>query len=210
MNGGEDGSSDRDRGSGTVERRRFTTVASWRGAYGRAALNGVQFGLKAHEFRKFVALPTFSDQAFEIALDVHPADRRDIDSLLANHWRLADPGVVAVDPFRFRDYVRRSDAEFSIAQGVYVDTCSGWFSDRTARYLASGKPALVQDTGLSANYPVGCGLVTFRTLDEAKAGVAAIAADYDRHSQAARAIAERFFDSNLVLPQLLRAVQVAL
>ena len=187
---------------------RFTTVASWRGPYGRAAHNGVQFGLKAHEFRKFLPLPTLSDHTFEIALDVHPADGRDVESLLSHHWRLADPRVVAADPIAFRHYVQGSSAEFSVAQGVYVDTHSGWFSDRTVRYLASGKPALVQDTGFSRHYPVGCGLVPFTTLEEARRGAERISRDYAAHSRAARAVAETFFDSDKVLRTLLQTVEI--
>src|SRR5207249_4043766 len=80
-------------------------------------------------------------------------------------WQLVDPCVAAGDPHAFRGYVQGSWAEFSVAQGVYVETESGWFSDRTVRYLASGKPALVQDTGFSRLYPVGEGLLAFCTLD---------------------------------------------
>ena len=96
-----------------------------------------------------------------------------------------------------------SGAEFSVAQGIYVDTGSGWFSDRTVRYLASGKPALVQDTGFGRNHPVGEGLLAFRTLDEAVAGARRIAADYERHAAAARRLAEEHFDSDMVLPRFL-------
>jgi hypothetical protein len=188
---------------------RFTTVASWRGPYGCVAHDGVHFGLKAHEFRRFLPLPTLSSHAFEIALDVHPADSRDVESLVSNGWKLTDPRLVAADPMTFRHYVQSSSAEFSVAQGIYVTTRSGWFSDRTVRYLASGRPALVQDTGFTANYPVGQGLLTFRTLDDAQRGADCIARDYDQHARAARAIAERFFDSNTVLRTLLEAVEVA-
>ena len=171
--------------------------------------NGVQFGVKAHEFRKFLALPTCTDHEFEIALDVHPADRQDVESLVGHGWRIADPRQVAADPFAFRRYIQESSAEFSVAQGIYVDTCSGWFSDRTVRYLASGKPVLVQDTGFGQTYPVGCGLVAFRTLQEAVRGAEGINRDYGRHARAAREIAEGFFDSDKVIQTLLETVEVA-
>jgi hypothetical protein len=106
-------------------------------------------------------------------------------------------------PLEFRRYVQRSGAEFSVAQGIYVDTASGWFSDRTVRYLASGKPALVQETGFDRNYPVGEGLLSFRTLDEAAEGAERIRSDYERHSRAARALAEERFDSDGVLTRFL-------
>lgn len=185
---------------------RFTTVASWRGPLGRVKHHDTTFGVKAHEFRKFIALPTISDYAFEIALAVDPADQRDVESLHANRWRVVDPKCVVPDPLTFRHYVQHSSAEFSVAQGVYVETQSGWFSDRTVRYLASGKPALVQDTGWSRNYPSGRGLLGFRTLAEAVDGAERIARDYAEHSRAARAIAEEFFDSSKVLSALIEAV----
>jgi hypothetical protein len=103
----------------------------------------------------------------------------------------------------FRRYVQGSGSEFSVAQGIYVETKSGWFSDRSVKYLASGKPVLVQDTGLARNYPVGEGLVTFSSPDEALAGASDIVGGYERHSKAARALAEDFFDSDLVLTRLL-------
>ena len=186
----------------------FTTVASWRGPYGRIVHNGVQYGLKAHEFRKFAAVPHAIDRQCEVALTIDHADRRDLEALETGGWRVVNPASVAGDPFLFRQYVQASGAEFSVAQGIYVETHSGWFSDRTARYLASGKPALVQDTGLARNYPVGCGIVPFRTFDEAVRGARHIARDYEAHAHGARAIAEEFFDSDKVISGLLQTVGV--
>ena len=182
---------------------RFTTVASWRGPLGRAVHRDRTYGVKAHEFRKFIDLPQSGAGTFEIALDAHPADCRDVQLLRDRGWAIVDPKSVAADANAFRRYVQGSSAEFSIAQGVYVDTGSGWFSDRTVRYLASGKPATVQDTGWTRNYPSGLGLIGFSSFEEAVAGTAQIAGAYDRHSRAARAIAEEFFDSSKVLPGLL-------
>jgi hypothetical protein len=192
-------------GNGTMG---FTTVASWRGPYGRVTHDGRTLGLKAHEFRKFVTLPAVTGHDFEIALDVDPADRQDIDALRDNDWRVVDPRAVAGDPFAFRRYIQESAAECSVAQGIYVETRTGWFSDRTVRYLASGKPALVQDTGFADTYPTGRGLVAFRTLDEAARGADLIMRDYEAHARAARAIAEHWFDSDRVLTDLLRRMGV--
>jgi hypothetical protein len=181
----------------------FSTIASWRGPYGPAQYAGTTYGLKAHEFRKFIELPRRVNQRFEIALDIDPADERDMVALRGHGWNVIDPRVVASGPVAFRQYVQASGAEFSVAQGVYVETQSGWFSDRTVRYLASGRPVLVQDTGVSRNYPVGEGLVAFRTMEEAVAGAERIARDYAEHARAARAIAEAYFDSDRVLGRLL-------
>lgn len=190
-------------------RDRFTTVASWRGAYGAVEFGGRKFGLKVHEFRKFMELPERAPQAFEIALDIHSGDRQDLDSLQQHGWRVVDPRIAVPDPNSFRRYIQTSGAEFSAAQGIYVETNSGWFSDRTVRYLASGKPALVQETGFSRNYPVGEGLIPFRTLDEAIDGAEKIAGNYDRNARAARALAEEFFDSDTVLGRFADEVGVA-
>lgn len=178
---------------------RFTTIASWRGAYGPVSHKGTTFGLKVHEFRKFLEMPRQTSLAFEIALDIHPADLKDRNALLEQGWNIVDPHRSTGGLDEFRDYVSASGAEFSAAQGVYVATESGWFSDRTVRYLASGRPALVQDTGFSRNLPVGEGLIPFRTLAEAVEGAERIARDPACHAQAARAIAESHFDSQHVL-----------
>jgi hypothetical protein len=178
---------------------RFTTIASWRGAYGPVQCGGRTYGLKVHEFRKFFEMPRRSGHPFEIALQIHPADQKDLDALRAHGWRIVDPKQVAGTTDEFRRYVQNSGAEFSVAQGIYVDTNSGWFSDRTVRYLASGRPALVQDTGFSRHFPVGEGLLSFRTMDEAVEGAERIVRDYEHHCRAARGVAEGYFDSNRVI-----------
>jgi hypothetical protein len=194
---------------GSEARDRFTTVGSWRGPYGAIEHQGTRFGLKAHEFRKVLDFPRRVDQQVELALEIDDADERDLASLRGNGWRVVDPRRVAADPWSFRRYVQQSGAEFSVAQGIYVDTSTGWFSDRSTRYLASGKPVLVQDTGFSRNFPVGEGLLTFRTLEDAVAGVAQIITDYPRHCRAARDLAEAYFDSDKVLGRLLEQVGVS-
>jgi hypothetical protein len=188
---------------------RFTTVATWRGPYGTVEYGGKTFGSKVHEFRKVIEMPERASPRFEIALDIHPDEEKDLNLLRRHGWRLVDPRATVPDPDAFRRYIQGSGAEFSVAQGVYVQTHSGWFSDRTARYLASGKPALVQDTGFGRNYPVGEGLLAFGTLEEAVEGAARIGRDYDGHSRAARALAEEYFDSDKVLGRFIDEVGVA-
>ena len=181
------------------EAERFTTIATWRGPYGSVEVGGRTYGLKLHEFRKFIELPRRSAHRFEIALDIHPGDDRDLGAMKDHGWTVVDPQQVAGDPDALRAYIQGSGAEFSAAQGMYVDTASGWFSDRSVRYLASGKPVLVQDTGFSRVLPTGDGLIGFRTLEEAIAGADGIVARYPEHAAAARRIAEEHFDSDTVL-----------
>jgi hypothetical protein len=187
----------------------FTTVASWRGAYGPVEYRGEVYGLRVHEFRKFAELPRRTGRDFRLALDIHPADARDVGMLRSNGWVLDDPRVIAGDPWAYQAYIRGSRAEFMVAKNMYVRSGSGWFSDRSICYLASGRPVLTQDTGLAGLYPTGEGLLTFRTPEEAAAGAEAIAADYPRHARAARAIAEARFDSDKVLGRLLDRLGVA-
>ena len=176
--------------------RHFTTIANWRSSVG-----GSGYSEKVHEFRKVLDLPKRTGAEFELALGIHPDETRDLAALREHGWRLADPRAVAGTPEQFRDYVRGSGAEFSTAQGIYAQTRSGWFSDRTAHYLAAGRPVLVQDTGNSL--PSGEGLLTFQTLDEAAAAAREIAGDHARHARAARALAEDFLDSRKVLRRFL-------
>jgi hypothetical protein len=185
---------------------RFTTVARWRGPYGPPEHRGRRYGLKLHEFRKLIELPARLEADLELALAIDAADSRDLEALRAAGWRIVDPRDVARDPQAFREYVQSSDAEFSVAQGVYVETSSGWFSDRTGAYLASGKPALVQDTALGADLTAPGGVITFRTPAEAVTGAELIAAGYDERSAAARATAERCLDSDRVLGDLLERI----
>jgi hypothetical protein len=180
----------------------FTTVATWRSPYGTVTFDGVTYGSRVHEFRKFLELPRLVDAEFELALDIDAAESRDLQALEANGWRLVDPKAVAGTPAAYRSYVQRSRAELCVAQNMYVATRSGWLSDRSLCYLASGKPVLAQDTGFSDNYPVGEGLIAFSTLEEAAAGVEEIERNYDRHCRAARALAEEYFDAKKVLSRL--------
>jgi hypothetical protein len=187
---------------------RFTTVASWRGSFGPVAYGGRQFGVKAHQFRRFAGVPAQAGLPFAVAVDMHPADDADRQRLETAGWTLIDPSVVS-DPAGFASFVRASGAEFSVAQGIYVETRSGWFSDRTVRYLASGRPALVQDTGFSRGLPVGEGLLTFRTPREAAQQARLLVSDYAHHSRAARAVAESYFTPAAALSPLLEASGVA-
>jgi hypothetical protein len=185
-----------------TESRPITSIVSWRGAYGPVTYGGRTYGLRAREFRKFASLPRHADGPFELALDIHAGDAQDVDLLRENGWLLVRPRQVAGDPWRYADYIRGSAAEFMAAKSMYVETNSGWVSDRSICYLASGKPVLAQDTGIARLLPTGEGLLTFTTLEEAAEAVERVRREPRRHAQAARRLAEEYFDSSLVLGAL--------
>jgi hypothetical protein len=187
----------------------FTSVVTWRGAYGPVEYGGRRYGLRVHEFRKFIELPRLTPRRFELAMSIDPAEQTDLRLLKANGWSLADPAGVANDPWSYRRFVQGSWAEFMVAKNMYVDANSGWFSDRSICYLASGKPVLAQDTGFTRLYPAGEGLLAFRTLEEAVWGVEELTRNYGGHARAARRIAEEYFDSDIVLPRLLARLRIA-
>jgi hypothetical protein len=188
-------------------RPRFTTVSTWRSPHGAVAVGGRMPGLKHHEFRSMLELPGKVEGAqFELALDIDEADAADLQALQRHGWQVVQAGRVAATANGFRDYVRGSGAEFSVAQGVYAATASGWFSDRTGAYLAAGRPTLVQDTGLDGRLPLGEGLLSFSSLQQAVRGARRILADPAAHAQAARQIASEHLDSDRVLGRLLEAL----
>jgi hypothetical protein len=187
---------------------RFTSVASWRGPFAPIEYEGVTYGLRVHEFRRFAELPRRTAETFEVALDIHEAETSDLELLRANDWLLADPSIEAADPWAYRDYVWGSKAELGIAKGMYVKSRGGWFSDRSICYLASGRPVVAQETGFSELYPTGAGLISFEDLDGAAAAVELVARDYPRHVAAARAVAQEHFDSDRVLERLLQRLGV--
>src|SRR5204863_1682577 len=182
-----------------VHRNGFTTIGTWRGRFAPIEYKNKTYGLRAHEFRKFARLPALSGEQFTLALDIDPAEGKDLALLAENNWSIVDPSKAAGDPSRYRQFVQDSKAEFLVAKNLYVQTRGGWFSDRSICYLASGRPVLAQETGFQRLYPTGEGLLSFSTIDEAAAGVEAIKADYARHCRAARAVAEAYFDSDKVL-----------
>jgi hypothetical protein len=193
-----------DSGSGA-----FTSVGSWRGPFGPIDFEGVRYGLRVHEFRRFVELPHLVSKRFEIALDIDEPDHADVELLRSSGWVLRSPRDVAADPWRYRSFVQDSSAELMVAKNMYVQSRSGWFSDRSICYLASGRPVLAQETGFSKHHPVGQGLLAFSTPEEAAAGVEQISADYKSHSQAARELAVERFESSRVLGRLLDELGVA-
>ena len=189
----------------TARGRRFTTVASWRGPYGPIEYRGETYGLRVHEFRPLVELAGEVGADLAIALDIDAADRPDADSLRDAGWHLLDPFAVARDPVAYRSFIQESEAELSIAKNVYVESRCGWFSDRSACYLASGRPVVAQETGYCENLPTGAGLVSFTNREGAVAAIDEVCSDWPKHSRAARQIAEEHFDASHVLTEMLDA-----
>jgi hypothetical protein len=183
--------------------RCFRTIGSWRGPYGPIEYDGGTLGLRVHEFRRFLDLPVRVPAGFEVALDIDPADSADAERLEANGWRLLEPEAVSGSIESYRRFVQSSFAEIGIAKNIYVATGSGWFSDRSACFLASGRPVLAQETGFGDDLPVGEGLISFRSLEEAVVGAENFLDDPARHSDSARALAEEFFDAKTVMSGLL-------
>jgi hypothetical protein len=183
----------------------FTTVANWRG-YGSVEAGGVHYGQKAHSLRELIDLPGLAGAPLELALAIHPDERVDLEALRRHGWGLVDPAAVAGTPEDYADFVRGSRGELGVAKSGYVASGCGWFSDRSACYLASGRPVVAQDTGWSRYLPAGEGLLAFTTAEEAAEAIDEVARDEVAHRRAARALAEELFDAGTVLPRLLDAV----
>lgn len=188
--------------AGPITHDALTTVGNWRG-YGSIEYEGVFYGQKVHSWRPLIHLPQLTPDLFSPALAIHPGETNDLAALHENGWCLLDPARVAATPDEYRGFIRGSKAEFGVAKSGYVASRCGWFSDRSACYLASGRPVIAQETGFSGFLPTGGGLFAFETPDDVLAAIAAINGDYPRHCRAARGIAEQFFDSDKVLSTLL-------
>jgi hypothetical protein len=192
------------RGNGVV-RDALTTVGNWR-AYGSVEHEGVFYGQKAHALRTVAALPARSPKPLELALAIDPGETRDLELLGRHGWRLLDPAVAAGTPHAYARFVRGSWAEFGLVKHGYVTSRCGWFSDRSACYLASGRPVVALDTGFSRFLPTGEGLFAAADVDGIVAAVEEIERNYARHANAARELAREHFESDRVLRRLLERV----
>jgi GT2 family glycosyltransferase len=180
----------------------FSTVANWRQPYRSVTYRGEIYHWSKHlEFEKFIDLPCHGGQPFELALVNALDDDRQV--LTAHGWRIRDASALNRDLDAYRQYIGESRGEFTVAKDQNVRLRSGWFSDRSASYLACGRPVITQDTGFSNTLPTGEGLFAFSTLEEILEAVGRINADYTRHSQAAAAIARDWFDYRVVLGAML-------
>jgi hypothetical protein len=182
----------------------FTTVMNWQ-SHELLEFDGRAYGQKDVEFARFLELPTSVSAPLEVAVSGRNVPQ---ELLLRSGWRIRDAHETTLTYDVFREYVASSRGEFSVAKNVFVATHSGWFSDRTAAYLAAGRPAVVQETGFSAHLPCGEGLFAVRNADEARVAIEEICADYGRHASAAQAIARDVLDATTVLPRMLEELGI--
>jgi hypothetical protein len=182
-----------------TEATHFTSIMRWQG-FKEVTFAGVSYGQRDKEFPQFLELPRMTSQKFCIAqMGIKP-------ELLTSHgWEVAPGEEISKTPASYRKFIQNSRAEFSVPKNGYVKMRGGWFSDRSVCYLASGRPVLIEDTGLSDWLPIGEGLITFRDLAEAVTGVNRVNTNYERHRRSARQLAEEYFASERVLPALLDA-----
>jgi hypothetical protein len=178
----------------------YTTVIKWK-PYGPLVFRDKTYGLKDLEFKKFLDLPSLTSVPLELALEGESPVPH--DTLGDKGWMVRKAWDVTESLPVYRNYIHSSRGEWCIAKNIYVDTCSGWFSERSAVYLASGRPVVAQSTGYETWLPTGEGLFSFSTSAEAAAAFEAIEADYVRHCRAARDLAETYFRADAVLEPLI-------
>jgi hypothetical protein len=178
---------------------RFTTVMQW-DSYPVREYGDRRYGMKSESFDPYFDMPERCGRMFELAVGGAAAPRA---ALRARGWHLRDPLEVTRDPWTYQEYIRGSRAEFGVAKHGYVAGRTGWFSERSACYLASGRPVLIQDTGFTDWLSAPSGVLAFRTPEEAAAGVEELGRRYEFHARAARAVAAEYFDAERVLALLL-------
>jgi hypothetical protein len=186
----------------------LTTIANW----STSGLKDIEWRgekylwSKSREFLRFVNSPVKAGEPFEMATDIKDAAMR--EKFLRRNWRFCSPHELSVDYWRYRDYIRRSKGEFTVAKDQYIRLRSGWFSDRSACYLAAGRPVITQETGFTEHYGSDGGLFAYRSLGEIVEAVKTINSDYAFHSRAARNIARETFEATKVLASLLERAGV--
>jgi hypothetical protein len=181
----------------------FTTVANWQQSGKDVEWNGETFAWsKHHEFIKFVDLPRRAEQQrFELALAC--GDGNAVHLLTESGWQVIDAIPLSRHILPYRSYIVGSRGEFTVAKDQNIRLRSGWFSDRSACYLAAGRPVITQDTAFDAVLPTGRGLFSFRTLPDILDALDRINSDYPAHASAAREIAAEYFGAEQVLTCLL-------
>lgn len=186
---------------------KFTTVGNWTQQYREVTFQGERFYWSKHfEFLKFLDLPRRVDQSFELALSSYrPSDRQLLEE---NGWQVRHAMDFSADPFAYREYLCASRGEFTVAKDQNIRLRSGWFSERSAQYLAGGRPVITQATGFENVLPTGEGLFAFTTIDDIVAAIEVVNSDYPRHCRAATRIAQDWFNYDVVLKPMLEAMGV--
>jgi hypothetical protein len=185
------------------EQGHFSTVMKW-DSYQSRQHEGIKYGMKSVSFEPYLNLPQLTGEKLELAMGTRTSAPR--STLEKKGWLLRDPMEAAGDPWKYQEYLTQSKGEFGVAKHGYVISQSGWFSERSACYLACGRPVVLQNTGFSLNISDDAGLIPFCNLDEALEGLEAIGDDYKMHCEAARDIAVSHFDSQKVLSSLIERV----
>jgi hypothetical protein len=185
-------------------RQEWTTITTWKNNVKDVEYEGeTYYWTKDREFAKVIDLPRRTLVPLEVAVDAE-----ELAVLRNNGWRQVDAVGISSDCDRYRDYITSSRGEFTVARDQYVRPNTGWFSDRTACYLAAGRPVVTQETGFSEVLPTGSGLLAFRDGEEAKQALELVESDYERHASDARAIAHEYFEASKVLGALLDAARL--
>jgi hypothetical protein len=180
----------------------WTTVMNW-ASYAPRDFAGTTYGQKDIEFERFIDMPSRTPEKFVLAMGHGIGLRRPTERLESIGWNIIEPDIHIPDYKTYHDFLSRSKGEWSIAKNGYVKSRSGWFSCRSACYLAAGKPVVVQDTGWSDHLPSGEGALAFSTHEEAVDAITQVAGNYEHHSRAARAYAEKYFDAAKVCAALI-------
>jgi len=184
---------------GNAPASHFTSVMRWQG-FKEVSYRGISYGQRDKEFPRYFDLPHLTTQKFRIAqMGIKP------EELTRHGWEVAAGEIVSRTPDSYREFIRESRGEFSVPKNGYVAMQGGWFSDRSVCYLASGRPVIIEDTGLKDWLPVGEGLLTFQDPTSAVDCINTVNSQYEHHAQAARDIAEEYFATDKVLPRLLEA-----
>lgn len=187
-----------------MPQKKYTTVMSWSPYNEPIAFQGRQYFGKENHLESVISLPKRNNISMELAMSGEPP----YDHLKENGWNVIDARKISMDAEVYRDYIQSSWAEFSVAKDLYVSTMSGWFSERSACYLAAGRPVVVEDTGFSQFIPTGEGLFAFSSFQEAENALSEINSNYVLNSKAARDLAEGYFDAGKVLQEFLTKLKL--
>jgi hypothetical protein len=177
----------------------FTTMMQWE-SYPAMRYDGRTYGMKSASFQPYFDLPGKIGAQLEVAVGGASAPR---EELRQHGWIVRDPMPPSLDPWAYQRFLQEAKAEFTVAKWAYVSSASGWFSDRSAEFLACGRPVVTQETGFSKWLPTGGGLFAFSSAQEAVAAIEQVCADYESHCRAARELAAEYFDARRVLASLL-------